>query len=456
MGNFVILTSKLPYMGLQSKTKNLGLAELIAIALGGMVGGGIFTILGISVAIIGNVTPFAIIVGGIIASLAAYSYVKLGVYYKDEGATYAFYKKTYPKTPFLASVIGWYVIFGYISTLALYAYTFSSYAISSTDFSDNMWIRKAVALGIIGLFTAINLWSVNGMGKIEDIMVYTKLVLLTVISVVLMQNGDTSFAKFMETMAVDAEKSSIMNILIVSSVTFVAFEGFQLVINAVNEMKDPDKNIPRAIYSAIVLAVVIYVVISMGALFAIPAENIIENKEFALASGAGEVLGKLGSTIVIAGALLATSSAISGTVFGASRQLAAIADDGYFPDILTKRTNKIPKNATLFMAAFAGVLILIGGLELILEFGSVTFLLVSLLMAIANYKIKDKTKSSAVITMLAIAGLSLGSILILYYELKNKWEQMAAIVVLYILLTAGAWFYSKRHQKKIQHKNAEN
>ncbi|WP_330441978.1 APC family permease [Flavobacterium sp. C4GT6] len=456
MGNFVILTSKLPYMGLQSKTKNLGLAELIAIALGGMVGGGIFTILGISVAIIGNVTPFAIIVGGIIASLAAYSYVKLGVYYKDEGATYAFYKKTYPKTPFLASVIGWYVIFGYISTLALYAYTFSSYAISSTDFSDNMWIRKAVALGIIGLFTAINLWSVNGMGKIEDIMVYTKLVLLTIISVVLMQNGDTSFAKFMETMAVDAEKSSIMNILIVSSVTFVAFEGFQLVINAVNEMKDPDKNIPRAIYSAIVLAVLIYVVISMGALFAIPAEKIIENKEYALASGAGEVLGKLGSTIVIAGALLATSSAISGTVFGASRQLAAIADDGYFPDILTKRKNQIPKNATLFMAAFAGVLILIGGLELILEFGSVTFLLVSLLMAIANYKIKDKTKSSAIITVLAIAGLSLGSVLILYYELKNKWEQMAAIVVLYLLLTAGAWFYSKRHQKKIQHKNAEN
>ena len=443
-------------MGLQSKTKNLGLAELIAIALGGMVGGGIFTILGISVAIIGNVTPFAIIVGGIIASLAAYSYVKLGVYYKDEGATYAFYKKTYPKTPFLASVIGWYVIFGYISTLALYAYTFSSYAISSTDFSDNMWIRKAVALGIIGLFTAINLWSVNGMGKIEDIMVYTKLVLLTIISVVLMQNGDTSFAKFMETMAVDAEKSSIMNILIVSSVTFVAFEGFQLVINAVNEMKDPDKNIPRAIYSAIVLAVLIYVVISMGALFAIPAEKIIENKEYALASGAGEVLGKLGSTIVIAGALLATSSAISGTVFGASRQLAAIADDGYFPDILTKRKNQIPKNATLFMAAFAGVLILIGGLELILEFGSVTFLLVSLLMAIANYKIKDKTKSSAIITVLAIAGLSLGSVLILYYELKNKWEQMAAIVVLYLLLTAGAWFYSKRHQKKIQHKNAEN
>ena len=67
--------------------KALGLPELIAIALGGMIGGGIFTILGISVAMIGPYTPLAIFAGGMIAALAAYSYVKLGVYYRDEGAT---------------------------------------------------------------------------------------------------------------------------------------------------------------------------------------------------------------------------------------------------------------------------------------------------------------------------------------------------------------------------------
>jgi len=103
----------------RSRNKNLGLFELIAIALGGMVGGGIFTVLGISVSIIGNLTPIAFIIGGLIAALAAYSYVQLGLYYKDEGATYSFYKKTYPNNPFSASVIGWFVIFGYISTLAL-------------------------------------------------------------------------------------------------------------------------------------------------------------------------------------------------------------------------------------------------------------------------------------------------------------------------------------------------
>jgi amino acid transporter len=428
----------------RKRNKSLGLAELIAIALGGMVGGGIFTILGISVSMIGNLTPIAIIIGGFIAALAAYSYVKLGLYYKDEGATYSFFKKTYPNSLFSASAIGWFVIFGYISTLALYAYTFASYAISSTSFADDIWIRKSLAIGVIGLFTLINIWSVNGMGKIEDLMVYTKLIVLTIISVVLMQNGNTDFGAFVGNMAIDAKNSSLFSILIVASLTFVAYEGFQLVINAVNEMANPQKNIPRAIYSAIALAVLIYVVISLGALFAIPTEDLIKNKEYALAAGAGNILGSLGTNLVILGAVLATSSAISGTVFGSSRQMSVIAKDGFFPHWLSIRKNSSPQNAIIAMAVMASILILIGGLELILEFGSITFLLVSLLMAVANYKIRDKTMSSKILTIFSIIGLSLGGILILYYEFSNKWVQMLVIILLYIILAFGAWIYSKK------------
>lgn len=193
-------------MGLhRSRNKELGLAELIAIALGGMVGGGIFTILGVSVAQIGMLTPVAIVIGGLIAALAAYSYVKLGLYYQDEGATYSFYKRTYPKSHFSAAMIGWFVIFGYISTLALYAYTFSSYAISRSTFADNLWIRKGIAVAVIALFTLVNIWSVNGMGKLEDLMVYTKLVILVLISVVLMNHGDTTLDQFFTQFAQDAE-----------------------------------------------------------------------------------------------------------------------------------------------------------------------------------------------------------------------------------------------------------
>jgi amino acid transporter len=388
---------------------------------------------------IGAFTPLAIILGGVIASLAAYSYIKLGVYYKDEGATYSFYKRTFPKSPFAASLIGWCVIFGYISTLALYAYTFSSYAISGFAFADSEWVRKIVAGAVILFFTLINIWSVKGMGKIEDIMVYTKLVILIVISFVLINNSQTTLPVLLQ----DNNDTSALSILIVASITFVAYEGFQLVINAVNEMEKPEINIPKAIYSAIFLAALIYVVISLGAILAIPFDEIIKNKEYALASGAEHVLGHWGTELIIVGALLATSSAISGTVFGASRQMSVIARDGYFPSILAKHINHIPIYSIACMSVLAFFLVLAGSLQVILEFGSVTFLLISLLMAYANYKIKHLTNSSRIITVISIIGLMVGTILIFYYEFNNQPQQMFFIGVIYMLLTAGSWLYSR-------------
>ena len=422
----------------RKRNKNLGVLELIAIALGGMVGGGIFTVLGISVSMIGVYTPIAFVIGGALAFLAVYSYIKLAVFYKDEGATYSFFKRTFPNSNLAASLIGWWVIFGYISTLSLYAYTFSSYAISAFSFADNEIIRKLVAGFIILVFTLINIWSVKGMGKLEDMMVYTKLLILAIISFVLINNSNTTIPVLIE----NNDEVGIFSILIVASLTFVAFEGFQLVINAVNEMEKPEINIPKSIYISLFLAMLIYFVLSFGAIISIPFDVIIKNEEYALASGAEKILGHWGTDLVILGALLATSSAISGTLFGASRQMSVIAKDGYFPKVLSKRKNNIPYISIITMSIFSFVLILFGNLKIILEFSSVTFLLVSFLMAYANFKIRKKTSSSLFVTILAMIGLLLGMVLILYYEYTAQVEQLYFIGVLYMLLTLGAFFYS--------------
>ncbi len=430
-------------------TKSLGFKELLAIAIGGMVGGGIFTILGISVSMVGFLAPFAIAFGGIIAWFAAYSYVKLGVYYKDEGATYAFFKRTYPNTHMAASFIGWYTIFGYISTLSLYAYTFSAYALSGFDFSQNELFRKLLAISIIVFFAFVNIWSVKGMGKLEDIMVYLKLFILFVISMVLIFFANVDLNNFVLTIKNDFSSTSMMSILMVSSITFVAYEGFQLVINAVNDMEDPDINIPKAIYWAIVLVALIYFIIALSAIVAIPVDDLIQNKESALATGAGQIMGNLGQNLVVFGAILATSSAINGTLFGSSHQMARIAQDGYFPKILIKRKNNIPYMAIITMSVISSLLILVGGLQLILEFGSITFLLVSLLMAIANFKIRTKTNSSFIITIISMFGLSIGASLIIYYEYITNKEQLLFIFILYILLTLSAWIYANFIKNKI-------
>lgn len=429
---------------LVSKRKRpLGLTELIAIALGGMVGGGIFAILGVSVEVVGKSTPVAILIGGMLALCAAYSYVKLALLYKDEGATYSFFKKTFPSSPFAAAVIGFFVSFGYISTLALYAFTFSSYFCAALSLSSDSWIRPLVAGLVLLFFAVVNLISVKGMGQLEDVMVYTKILLLILISGLLASKGEASHV-----LPLIEAGTSWTAIIMIASVTFVAYEGFQLVIHAYNEVDEPQRNIPRAIYGSITVATLLYVVLALGALATIPMADLIEGKEYALATGSEKVLGKLGYFAVLFGALLATSSAISGTLFGASRLMAVIADDGYFPKALRVRIkDHIPRNAIWTMFGLAFLLVLGGGLQIILEFGSVTFIIVSFLMALANFKKRRETGSHVILTLAAMLCLFVAGALILIFQFVHAPWQLVSTLVIYTILIVGAVIQSRlRHQ----------
>jgi amino acid transporter len=137
-----------------------------------------------------------------------------------------------------------------------------------------------------------------------------------------------------------------------------------------------------------------------------------------LQQGHLSILGGAGKFVIVFGALLATSSAISGTLFGASRLMAVIARRWIFAQVLfqLRRNGQIPVNAIITMSILAFTLILTGGLQTILEFGSITFIIVSVLMALANFKIRQNTKTKGIVALVAIAGLSFGAFCLFYYE----------------------------------------
>ena len=417
----------------------LGLLELVAIALGGMVGGGIFSILGVSVAQVGVFTPLAIAIGGVAAALAAYSYVRLALYFRDEGATYSFFARSFPGHRLAASMIGWWVVFGYISTIALYAFTFAAYAISPLPFADDPWVRRLVGIGVILVFAAVNAWSTRGLGRLEDLLVYSKIAILVVVAGVLWGNGRARLPALIE----ETEAFSGFELVTIAALTFVAFEGFQLVIHAMNEMRDPERNIPRSIYLSVAIVTVVYVFIATGAIRAIPFADIIERQEYALAAGASDLLGPIGGEIVVAGALLATMSAIGGTLFGAARLMAVIAADGNLPATLAKRHRHIPRRAIAVMTVAACALLLVADLRLIIEFGSITFLLVSWLMAVANHRLREETGSHPVLTIAALVTLAAGVVLIVIYEARIHPPQLAFIVGLYAALALGCWLFTR-------------
>ena len=425
------------------KNKDLGLLELVALALGGMIGGGIFSVLGVAVEQIGNAAPIAIGIGALLALLAAWSYACLSRYYEDEGATYAFFKRTYPDSPFAAAAIGWTVVFGYIATLALYSFTFSSYLLSLLPAWHANILHPILSAAVLALFALLNIVSVKTMGRVEDLMVYSKLVALVVVTLVLYTSGSIDSAR-----PVWDSAPHVGSLFFVAALTFVAFEGFQLTIHAYSEVNDARRNVPRAIYISIAVAGVIYVLLAEGALWALDKSQIIEDKEFALAAGASAALGPAGYAMVLGAALLATSSAISGTLFGASRLMAVIADDGYFPAAFSRRVRgHTPAHGIVALAFLAWLVVLTDRLDLIVEFGSLTFMIVSLLMAVANLKLRAQTGANGLFAGLAVASLAAGAVLILVWQLRTEPLHLGFTLAVGLVVVVSSNRYAKMPER---------
>ncbi len=108
----------------KSDKKKLGLKELIAIGVGGMVGGGIFSVLGLSVELSGHAAPIAFSLGAVIALLTGLSYSRLGLCFRDDGGSFTYLEHAF-KGKNIAGIGGSLLLTGYI--LALYAFTFGVY-----------------------------------------------------------------------------------------------------------------------------------------------------------------------------------------------------------------------------------------------------------------------------------------------------------------------------------------
>ena len=147
----------------QQTTQNekLGLKELVAMGVGGMVGGGIFSVLGLSVALAGHAAPIAFCLGGTIALLTGFSYTKLGLSYHSDGGSFTYLERAF-KHKNISGIGGWLLLTGYIGTLALYAYTFGVYgAAMFGQIGHSHAVHHLLESFVLLIFLGINLYGVK-------------------------------------------------------------------------------------------------------------------------------------------------------------------------------------------------------------------------------------------------------------------------------------------------------
>jgi len=417
--------------------EKLRLKELIAIGVGGMIGGGIFSVLGISVSFAGNGAPLSFLIDVLIALTAGYHYVKLALTFRDDGASYTFLRRAFPQKPWIAGVEGWMVITGYIGTLALYAFTFGAYCANLLSLEDVSFVRAGLSVLILALLFYINLRGVRTSGITEDFIVYGKIFILALFAVV-------GFAEVDWHRFSPPANKGVVPIFLGSAVIFVAYEGFQLITNAVLETQEPDKDIPRGIYGSILITGAIYIALCIVAVGTLSYREIVSAKEYALAEVAQPILGNSGRFLVGIAAMMATSSAINSTLFGACRMMAEMAQEGMMPRIFSRRNKKgVPHVALIALTLFSLLFTAFGTLNVIAEFSSLTFLLVSIGVSIANIKLRSLTGANINLAITGLVLMAITSLTIVIYLLLKAPEEVLAIAGIYIAVALSFLLYRR-------------
>ena len=336
-----------------------------AMAVGGMIGGGIFSVLGVIIEVAGQWAWLSFVLAGIIALISAHSYSRLSIKYKEGGGAFIFLREIDHKG--FAGSLSWILILGYILTIAVYAFTFGHYIAQVFDFGP--WFPRLLGLLIIAFLTFVNLKGVSNASTFEIVTVYGKLLVLMGIAVY----GIVQWAP--EQLTTSISPTPWYAFIIGAATIFMAYEGFQLLSYDYEDLKEPDHTLPKATIWAVIAVIIIYVMVTVGSIMLIGAEALIEKKEVALSNVGHRTLGVAGLLIVTLAAAFSTGSAINATLFSTGRLMESVAKKRDLPNIFLKENDKnIPYYAILTIAGLAAILSVIGSLDSLVDAASIIFL----------------------------------------------------------------------------------
>jgi amino acid transporter len=228
-------------------------------------------------------------------------------------------------------------------------------------------------------------------------------------------------------------------------IIFLNYEGFELIANASNNMKNPKKSLPIAYFGGVLIAICLYVMIVMVVVGHLSFTEITMNSEHVLSEAAIQFMGKSGLIIISIAALLATSSAINATYYSSGRLTYSIAKSGELPKILEKSVNNQPVYGMIIFAVLSLFVANLIPLSAIATMGSAGFLLVFMLINIANLKMHKITNSSKIISFLAALACAIAFGALIYSTMKDAETQWEIFILLAMIIGSVLieFFYRK-------------
>lgn len=270
----------------QNKTGSIGVVGATTIGVGGMMGAGLYTLLGLAANSAGVWLPASFLIGGIVAAFSVYSYSKLGMKYPDRDGAAKFLLKEFGDG-LLAGGMNVFQYIGWIIAMALCATGFAEYACQLLGKSSSGWLGKAISIRIVIVVVAINIMGSKQVARAQmAIIAFELLILLSFVAV--------GLTKLHVPTITGSNSGNIVGILSAAGLLYVTYEGFGVVTNAAGSMVNPKKQLPQALFFSLGIVMVIYIVASVVVMMTLGVQCAVANQGHVLATAGKLVLGNWG------------------------------------------------------------------------------------------------------------------------------------------------------------------
>jgi amino acid transporter len=419
----------------------VGMVAAVSIGIGGMVGAGIFSILGVVAQAAGNAMWLAFAIGGVVALLSTYSYAKLGATFPSAGGPVHFLVKSFGDG-ILAGGLNLFMWAGYIISLALYATAFGGYAATFVTTTPSPLLLKSLAVACVVLLTVVNALGAKFMGRSETVIVAVKVAILVLFAGVglwFIRPGYLSPELWPET----------NSILFGAGVLFIGYEGFGLITNAAADMRNPRRMLPRALYTSVILVIILYLTVSLTVTGNLSDYEIERAKDYALAEAAKPFLGEFGFRLIAIAALFSTASAINATLFGSANVCYMIARDGELPAGLSRTEWKQATGGLLLTAGLVVAVMLAFDLAGIAMMGSAAFLLIYAAVNAGHLKVLPATGANAILVWLSLLTCLVMFAILCVYTYQQQPAALVALVIIAVASFAAEWAYRRWTGRRI-------
>jgi amino acid transporter len=422
-------------MGVAPESGKIGFLGATAIGIGGMVGGGIFAVLGEAATLARGSTWIAFGVAGLVALGTCYSYAKLTVRFPSQGGTVVFVDRAFGVN-LLTGTLNVFLWLSYLVTISLYASAFGSYGLTLLPDGQPDWMRHAMISAGILLPVVINLVDAAFVSRSETAVVVIKIALLLL--VIASGAGSIDDARLATSTWV-----SPTHIVAAGMVIFVAYEGFELIANAAKDVRDPDRTLPRAYFTSVLLVIALYLVIAVVVVGTLDPAAIEASEDYALAAAARPALGQAGFVIVAVSALLATFSAINATIYGNARLGFRLAIERELPEVLDRRVRDNPLPGVVTVGVLS--LLLANGIDLqaIAILGSAGFLIVFTITNVAAARLAGDTGGKSWLSALAALASGTATAVLLVHTAQERPEALAVLAGFLAFSFLFEWVYPR-------------